>query len=58
MQHLGLVQPVVLYHGEFDPGRRQRRAEAARRAGTFGEAVMPMELLGLVQAALERPGAR
>lgn len=56
MQQLGLQQPVVIYHGEFSPGRRQQRADAARRAGVFGEAVVPMELLGLVQAALARSG--
>lgn len=54
MQQLGLKQPVVIYHGEFNPMRRQQRADAARRAGVFGEAVVPMELLGLVQAALAR----
>jgi CheY-like chemotaxis protein len=57
MQHLGLAQPLVIYHGEFDPTRRQQRAEQARQAGVFGEAVVPMELLGLVQAALERAAA-
>lgn len=57
MQQLGLKQPVVIYHGEFHPERRQQRAEAARRAGVFGEAVVPMELLGLVQAALARPAS-
>lgn len=54
MHQLGLKQPVVIYHGEFNPMRRQQRADAARRAGVFGEAVVPMELLGLVQAALAR----
>jgi CheY-like chemotaxis protein len=54
MQQRGLTQPVVIYHGEFNPGRRQQRAEQARQAGVFGEAVLPMELLGLVQAALAR----
>lgn len=54
MRHLGLALPLVIYHGEFEPTRRQLRTEAARRAGVFGEAVVPMELLGLVQAALTR----
>ena len=56
MRALGLAQPLVLYHGEFNPARRQHRADAARRAGALGEAVLPMELLALVQAALARRG--
>lgn len=58
MRQLGLQQPVVIYHGEFNPERRQQRAEAARRAGVFGEAVLPMALLVLVQTALDRPAAQ
>ena len=58
MQHLGLTQPLVIYHGEFNPMRRQQRADAARQAGVFGEAVVPMALLGLVQAALARSPSR
>lgn len=56
MRSLGFLQPVVLYHGSFDSARRQLRAAQAQRAGVFGEAVVPIELLGLVQAALARSG--
>ena len=38
--------PVIFYHAEFDPGRRAARREALLRAGGFGEAVRPGELLG------------
>ena len=44
--------PVVLYHGEFDPGRRALRAEQCAAAGILGEAVLPSELMALVHRAL------
>lgn len=43
--------PVVFYHAEFDPGRRAARREALLRAGGFGEAVRPGELLALIRSA-------
>jgi CheY-like chemotaxis protein len=46
--------PLVVYHAAFDTAVRQDRAERARRAGLFGEAVLPGELLALVQAVLRR----
>lgn len=50
----GLGVPLVVYHAAFDPAQRQDRAERARLAGLFGEAVLPGELLALVQAVLLR----
>jgi TIR domain len=52
LQQSGLGVPLVVYHAAFDPAVRQDRAERARRAGLFGEAVLPGELLALVQAVL------
>ncbi len=46
------AQPVVFYHGMFEPMKRAERAASARAAGAFGEAVMPTELIQLVMAAL------
>ncbi len=46
--------PLVIYHGCFDQTQRAQRAERARSAGVLGEAVLPGELLALVQAALAR----
>lgn len=46
--------PVVIYHGDFDAASRQRRAAQATAAGALGEAVMPGELMALVQRALSR----
>ncbi len=46
--------PLVIYHGAFGQALRLQRAERARSAGVFGEAVLPGELLALVQAALAR----
>ena len=43
--------PVIFYHAEFDPGRRAARREALLRAGGFGEAVRPGELLALIRSA-------
>lgn len=57
LQQSGLGVPLVVYHGGFDAALRRDRAERARRAGLFGEAVLPGELLVLVQAALARPAA-
>lgn len=50
----GLGVPLVVYHAAFDTAVRQDRAERARLAGLFGEAVLPGELLALVQAVLRR----
>ena len=47
--------PVIVYHGEVDPAARQRRADQLAAAGALGEAVMPAELLALVQRAVNRP---
>ena len=44
--------PVIFYHGEFDPARRAARRDILLRAGAFGEAVYPGELLDLVGRAL------
>lgn len=44
--------PVVFYHGSFDPQRRQALHDLALAEGAYGEAVMPVELLGLVSGAL------
>jgi len=54
LQQTGLGIPLVVYHGAFDAAERQHRAEQARQAGLFGEAVLPGELLALVQAVLRR----
>ncbi|MFB1030078.1 MAG: TIR domain-containing protein [Thauera sp.] len=43
--------PVVFYHAEFDPGRRAARRTTLLRAGGFGEAVRPGELLALIRSA-------
>lgn len=43
---------VVYYHGCFDPKLRETRSKHAKNAGAFGEAVLPVELLGLVVKAL------
>lgn len=44
--------PVIFYHSEFDPARRAERRNILMRAGAFGEAVYPGELLDLVGRAL------
>lgn len=54
LQQTGLGIPLVVYHGAFDAAERQHRAQQARQAGLFGEAVLPGELLALVQAVLRR----
>ena len=58
MQQAGQRLPVIVYHGEMDPAARQRRADKALAAGAMGEAVMPAELLALVQRAVARPDAQ
>jgi CheY-like chemotaxis protein len=45
--------PVIVYHGEFDANRRAARRDTLLRAGGFGEAVTPGELLALVRTALQ-----
>jgi CheY-like chemotaxis protein len=45
--------PVIFYHGEFDEARRAARRDTLLRAGAFGEAVSPGELLALVRTALQ-----
>ncbi len=45
--------PVIVYHGEFDAERRTVRRDTLLRAGAFGEAVTPGELLALVRTALQ-----
>lgn len=45
--------PVIFYHGEFDADRRTARRDTLLRAGAFGEAVTPGELLALVRTALQ-----
>lgn len=45
--------PVIFYHGEFDDARRTARRDTLLRAGAFGEAVRPGELLELVRTALQ-----
>jgi CheY-like chemotaxis protein len=48
----GHALPVILYHGTFDPQRRQSLREQATKAGAFGEAVLPDELFAMVTAVL------
>ncbi|MBP6901934.1 MAG: TIR domain-containing protein [Burkholderiaceae bacterium] len=55
MRAAGQPQPLLLYHGEFDPARRAVRAARAHAAGALGEAALPGELLALVQLALRGP---
>lgn len=45
--------PVIFYHGEFDADRRATRRDTLLRAGAFGEAVSPGELLAQVRTALQ-----
>jgi CheY-like chemotaxis protein len=45
--------PVIFYHGEFDADRRAARRDTLLRAGAFGEAVTPGELLAQVRTALQ-----
>ena len=55
LQQSGDHVPLVAYHATFSSAQRRDRAERAHSAGLFGEAVLPGELLALVQAALQRP---
>ncbi len=43
--------PVIFYHAEFAPALRAARRETLLRAGAFGEAVRPGELLALIRSA-------
>jgi CheY-like chemotaxis protein len=52
MREAGQPMPVVVYHGESDPGRRGERAAQCSAAGALGEAVLPSELMALVHRAL------
>ena len=49
-----LALPVIVYHGEMDATARQHRAAKLQAAGALGEAVLPAELLTLVQRAVAR----
>ena len=55
MQQAAYRMPVIVYHGEVEPAARQRRADQLAAAGALGQAVMPAELLALVQRAVNRP---
>ena len=55
MQQAAHRLPLIVYHGEIEPAARQRRADQLAAAGALGEAVMPAELLALVQRAVNRP---
>ena len=44
---------MIFYHGEFDAERRVARRDTLLRAGAFGEAVTPGELLAQVRTALQ-----
>ncbi len=48
----GQQVPLVVYHGEFDVAVRQRRADQVQAEGALGEAVLPAELMALVQRAI------
>lgn len=52
LREAGWPLPVVLYHAAGDDDERRERAARAARAGAFGEAVRPDELLHLVRAVL------
>ena len=54
MQQVACRLPMIVYHGEMAPAGRQRRADQLAAAGALGEAVMPAELLALVQRAVDR----
>ena len=49
---VGNPLPVIIYHGDFDAASRQDRSARAQAAGALGDAVMPAELMALVQQAL------
>lgn len=52
----GQSMPLVCYHGEADPARRAARAARALAEGCFGEAVLPTELMALIERALAGRG--
>lgn len=54
LQARGQRLPVLLYHGTFEPGLRADRARRAAAAGARGEAVLPGELIALVQRLLSQ----
>ena len=56
LREAGQALPVIVYHGEMAGAARQRRAAKLQAAGALGEAVLPAELLALVQRALSRAG--
>ena len=56
MQQAGQRLPLIVYHGQMDAAARQRRAATLQAAGALGEAVLPAELLALVQRAVAHPG--
>ena len=56
LREAGQALPVIVYHGEMAGAARQRRAAKLQAAGALGEAVLPAELLALVQRALSRTG--
>jgi CheY-like chemotaxis protein len=53
MREHGHTQPLVFYHGTFDKAQRAALAASALAAGAFGEAVLPVALMGLVLQALD-----
>ena len=55
MQQAGQQLPVIVYHGQMEAAARQRRAATLQAAGALGEAVLPAELLALVQRAVAHP---
>ena len=55
MQQGGQHLPVIVYHGQMEAAARQRRAATLQAAGALGEAVLPAELLALVQRAVAHP---
>jgi CheY-like chemotaxis protein len=52
MRGQGHAQPVLYYHGTTGAVQRAALAATARAAGSFGEAVLPADLMRLVLAAL------
>ena len=42
---------MIFYHAEFAPALRAARRETLLRAGAFGDAVRPGELLALIRSA-------
>lgn len=45
--------PLIVYHSEFNEARRALRRDTLLRAGAYGEAISPGELLTLVKTALQ-----